>query len=145
MSINCSSRPLPSLRRYPLSYLVAIAILLLSLLPIGAVEIAENVPFADKWTHMVMYAVFALVIGHEYWRRHTADSRCAVRLLFWAVLAPILMGGTLELLQAYATSYRSGEWLDFAANSLGVGIGFCLSLLIHYIYRWRHNDKARSR
>lgn len=144
MPINCSCQSLPSLRRYPLSYLVAVAILLLSLLPIGAVEIAENVPFADKWTHMVMYAVFALVIGHEYWRRHTADSRCAVRLLFWAVLAPVLMGGTLELLQAYATTYRSGEWLDFAANSLGVVIGFCLSLIIHYIYRWYSNDKARS-
>ncbi len=41
------------------------------------------------------------------------------RLVAFAVGAPILMSGLLELLQEYCTSARSGEWADLLANSLG--------------------------
>ena len=30
------------------------------------------------------------------------------------------MSGLVELAQAYATTTRHGDWLDFAANSVGV-------------------------
>ena len=37
-----------------------------------------------------------------------------------ATLCPILLSGVIELLQAYATTHRGGEWWDFAANTAGV-------------------------
>ena len=37
----------------------------------------------------------------------------------FAVGAPILMSGLLELLQEYCTTTRAGEWADLIANSLG--------------------------
>jgi hypothetical protein len=41
------------------------------------------------------------------------------------------MSGLLELLQAYCTGdHRSGDWLDFAANSLGVILGTAIGLLM---------------
>ena len=113
-------------RRYPLTYLVAVIIAFLSLYPIGHIELAENVPLADKWTHMVMYGTFALVIWWEYGHSHT--RRQWKKLLCWAVLAPIVMGGLMELLQAYATTYRSGEWLDLVANTIGVLAGSLIGI-----------------
>jgi len=113
-------------RRYPLTYLVAVIIAFLSLYPIGHIELAENVPLADKWTHMVMYGTFALVIWWEYGRSHT--RRQWKKLLCWAVLAPIAMSGLMELLQAYATTYRSGEWLDLVANTIGVLAGSLIGI-----------------
>ncbi len=109
------------LRRYPFSLLTVLLITALSLLPIGSVEIAKDVPFADKWTHMVMYGILTLVIWVEYLRHHRRIQRS--RLILFAFIAPIAMSGLMELLQAYATTYRSGEWLDLAANSIGVCLG----------------------
>ncbi|MBR6482163.1 MAG: VanZ family protein, partial [Bacteroidaceae bacterium] len=39
------------------------------------------------------------------------------------ILLPVLMSGVIELLQEYATLYRSGDWRDLAANTLGVLMG----------------------
>ena len=119
------------LKNYPLSLFTAVAVVALSLLPLGRIELANDVPFADKWTHMVMYGGLTSVIWFEYWRCH--EKLVWSRVICWAFLAPILMSGTLELMQAYCTTYRSGEWLDLAANTVGVCIGALLGLsLLRY-------------
>ena len=50
-----------------------------------------------------------------------------------------LMGGVIELVQAYCTGgTRSGEWLDLAADSLGVLIGQPIGMLLVACHaRWR--------
>lgn len=116
------------LRRYPYTILLAVAIVLLSLLPIPDIKVAEDVPLFDKWTHMVMYGVMTLVIWFEYRRTHQQYN--AKRLFIFAFLAPIAMGGTLELMQAYLTTCRSGEWLDLVANTIGVCIGSIVGILL---------------
>ncbi len=116
------------LRRYPYTILLAVAIVLLSLLPIPDITVAEDVPLFDKWTHMVMYGVMTLVIWFEYRRTHQKYN--AKRLFIFAFLAPIAMGGTLELMQAYLTTCRSGEWLDLVANTIGVCIGSIVGILL---------------
>ena len=114
-------------RRYPISFLLALAIVLLSLLPVPDVRMTVEVPLMDKWTHMVMYGVLTLVIWLEYIRAH--KQMHGLRLLLLAFLAPIAMGGALELMQAYLTTCRSGEWLDFVANSIGAVVGAGCGLL----------------
>lgn len=114
-------------RRYPITFLLALAIVLLSLLPIPDVRMPVKVPLVDKWTHMVMYGVLTLVIWLEYLRAHRQMR--GLRLLLLAFLAPIAMGGALELMQAYLTTCRSGEWLDFVANSIGAVVGAGCGLL----------------
>ncbi|MBR1621842.1 MAG: antibiotic resistance protein VanZ, partial [Prevotella sp.] len=55
-------------------------------------------------------------------------------LLGW--LAPVLMSGLIELLRAYCTGgRRSGEWLDFAANSIGVTLALFIGFVITQIKR----------
>lgn len=105
------------LRSYPFTCLLGIAIVLLSLLSVPEVELVEDIPLFDKWAHMVMYGVLTSVVFIE--------SLCGRRPLsvLKVFLAPILLGGLLELAQAYLTTSRSGEWLDFVANTIGVCIG----------------------
>lgn len=116
------------LRRYPITLLLALAIVLLSLLPIPDINMGVNVPLADKWTHMVMYGVLTLAIWFEYKRSHQQYN--AWRIFAFAFLAPIAMGGALEFMQANFTTCRSGEWLDFVANTIGVCIGTVAGLLM---------------
>ena len=113
--------------RYPIALFVAACIVLLSLLPIPDVNVGVQVPLADKWTHMVMYGVLTLIIWYEYRRSH--DRWSVPKLVLFAFLAPIAFGGLMELAQMYLTTCRSGEWLDFAANTIGVCIGAAGGLL----------------
>jgi hypothetical protein len=40
------------------------------------------------------------------------------------------MSGIIELVQEYCTLYRSGEWLDLAANATGCSLGAMIGLLM---------------
>ncbi len=87
-----------------------------------------------------MYGGTCSVLWIEYLRAHPRPipkGGEATRLFLLAWLAPILMSGLLELLQAYATTTRSGEWLDFAANTLGVTLGTLFGLVLMTIVRKR--------
>ena len=56
---------------------------------------------------------------------------CTRRLLFLAWLSPILMSGLIELLQAYCTGgTRSGDWIDLAANAIGVTMAAVLGMVV---------------
>ena len=84
-----------------------------------------------------MYGGTCSVIWFEYLRRHSRLDY--EKLFFYAFLLPILMSGLLELLQAYCTGgHRSGDWLDFAANSLGVLLGAVFGLLMNFLFFHRH-------
>ena len=38
--------------------------------------------------------------------------------------------GAMELAQAYLTTVRSGDWIDFLANSIGAGIAYLLGAVL---------------
>ncbi len=123
-------------KKYPLSVLCIALILILSLTPFFPETPLDDVQFIDKWTHLAMYGGTCSVIWWEYLRAHHTLNR--QQLLLWAVLAMIALGGLMELMQAYCTTTRSGEWLDFWADSLGVGIGTVIGLLMNYL--WFHKQ-----
>ncbi|MBO6126076.1 MAG: VanZ family protein [Bacteroidaceae bacterium] len=112
------------IRKYPLSLFTACVIICLSLFPIPEIPQAEDVPFIDKWTHMVMYGSFCLIIWFEYLRNHKTIN--TVRITLFGYLCPITMSGLLELAQEYLTTCRSGEWLDLLANSTGTTIAYLI-------------------
>ena len=116
-------------KRYPLSLLCIVVIWILSLMPFFPETPLNHVKFIDKWTHFVMYGGTCSVIWWEYIGQHRRlDGR---RLFLFAWLAPTLMGGLLELLQAYCTGgHRNGDWLDFLANTVGVTLGAVIGLLM---------------
>ncbi len=84
------------------------AIFWLSLAPLPEGTLA--VPGSDKLAHFLAWA------GVSLWFLLLVRQRQQHK--FW-VLAFILTGGLIEVAQSF-TAYRSGDWLDFAANSSGV-------------------------
>ena len=86
-----------------------------------------------------MYGGTCLTIWIEYLRSHEKPNNKKLFLL--AFLAPIIMSGILELLQAYCTGgRRSGEWLDFAANSTGVTLAAIAGVIIVIVRRRRRSQ-----
>lgn len=116
-------------RKYALSTLLIISIWILCLIPVPEVP-HDGVPFIDKWAHFVMYAALALCIWIEYGIRNKGEAFQMKRLALWGCIMPIIMGGLIELAQAYLTSCRSGEWLDFLADTVGVLIGCGIAALL---------------
>ena len=123
------------IRKYPLSSCCIVLIWVLSLTPFFPETPLDHVKFIDKWTHLVMYGGTCSVIWWEYVNTHQQLN--GRKLLLWAVLGMIALGGLMELLQAYCTTTRSGEWLDFFADSVGVVLGTLIGLLLSKLYRIR--------
>ena len=115
-------------RKYPFSLLCILLIWVLSLTPFFPETPFDDVQFIDKWTHLVMYGGACSVIWFEYLLHHRTIDWGKILLL--SVVGMTLLGGLMELLQAYCTTTRSGEWLDFWADSLGVLLGNAVGLLM---------------
>ena len=119
-------------RKYPFSVLCILLIWILSFVPFFPETPFNDVQFIDKWTHLIMYGGTCLVIWMEYLRKHSTVDKG--KLFVWAWAAPIMMSGLIELLQEYCTNHtRSGEWLDFAANSCGVTLAAGVGILLAYL------------
>lgn len=109
------------LKTYPLTLLTVAAICYLSFFTPPQTEL-DNISNIDKLVHTCMYGGLSIIIWWEYLRKH--DTICWKRFIPISVVFPIMMSGIIELLQAYCTTNRSGEWLDFVANSFGVVLAF---------------------
>ena len=116
------------IKKHALSLFLIAVIVVLSLFPFGRIEMAENVPLADKWTHMVMYAVLSLAMAWEC--RRSRESYSWLHFLAIVFVLPTVLGGILELAQAYCTDYRSGEWLDLVADAIGALVAAVVASLI---------------
>ena len=128
-----------SFRNYPLSIICIVLIWVLSLTPFFPETPLKNVRFIDKWTHLVMYGGTCAVIWWEHLRHCKKEARkrssaCGqqhiVRFSLFTLIFLTALGGLMELLQAYCTTTRSGEWLDFLADTLGVILGTALGFLM---------------
>ena len=100
--------------------LVIAAILFLSLFnpPQTKLDEIENI---DKIAHVCMYGGLELVIWIEYLRHHSNLNW--VKILMFGIIAPIALGGLMEVAQMMLTEERSGDWLDFIADAAGVLAG----------------------
>lgn len=110
-------------RNYPFSLCIIVAVFYLSFFTPPQTELNEINHF-DKFAHIAMYGGLSLVIWVEELRCRSQFNlrKAAVRV----ALFPFLMSGGIELLQAYCTENRSGDWLDLAANSCGIIIAFIM-------------------
>ena len=113
---------------YPISCLYMAFIWVLCFMDVPHTPL-DNITLIDKWTHILMYAGTCATIWYEYLRRHDSIVRARVFLLAW--LAPLVMSGLIEILQEYCIGgRRSGDWLDFAANAIGVTLGNVIGILL---------------
>lgn len=109
------------IRHYPFSCLIIVAIWVLCLIPLPETPL-DNVRFIDKWTHFIFYGGLCSVLWAEYGRRHSSIDK--QRTLLWIVIAPVVMGGLIEIVQATCThGVRNGDVTDWLADNIGVLIG----------------------
>ena len=118
------------LRSFPLTLLCIVVVWYICLIKPPSLQM-PTFDGIDKVVHVSMYLGTCGVFWFEYFHHRVHFSRGV--LVSGAVVLPILMSGAIELAQAYLTTCRSGDWWDFAANSLGV----LLALGLAVVYRAR--------
>jgi len=98
-----------------LAILVTIVIAFLSLLKIGPQPISFN--HLDKIEHCIAYATLGFL-----W---LLSKNSTQKTNYIIVVFCILYGILIEVLQS-TTSYRTFDYVDMLANSVGVGIGYII-------------------
>lgn len=109
-------------RYYPLTLSAIAIITVLCLIPIAEPPL-RDVPFIDKWTHMVL---FGGLCGLGVLELTLNDHR---RRDWLAAVGAVLYGGAIELMQAWFTICRTGDWFDFYADAIGAIAAFPLARL----------------
>lgn len=104
------------LKKYPLSILIIGIILFLSFFNPPETPLNE-VTNLDKVLHFTMYFGFCAVLWFEYFKSHEQSE--AKRLIPWAIIAPIIFSGLVEIGQQTLTPTRAADWGDFFFNALG--------------------------
>lgn len=126
------------LKKYPISLTVIAIVIYLSFFKPPTMEITK-IPNMDKLVHLCMYGGVSGMLWIEFLRNHRKYDEVMWHAWIGAVLCPILMGGAIELLQEYCTTYRGGDWFDFLANSTGVVLS---TLFAYFVLRpWMLRNK----
>ena len=68
-----------------------------------------------------MYLGLELIIWIEYLRHH--ENLNWVKILVFGIIAPIALGGLMEIAQMKLTQGRNGEWADLWSDAIGVLAG----------------------
>ncbi|MBR3624842.1 MAG: VanZ family protein [Bacteroidaceae bacterium] len=110
------------LKNFPLSVGLILVITYLSFFTPPKTQLDEISNF-DKFVHFCMYFTLSSVIWIEFLRAYRNRKAPMARGLVGAMVFPIVYSGVVELLQAYATTTRSGDWADFIFNTLGALVG----------------------
>lgn len=126
-------------RRYPLSIITLAALMYCSFFDPSGRNLPSIVGY-DKLVHALMYTGLTLVFWFEWMLRHIRSRRDILRGFVFCFVFPILLGASIECAQEYLIEYRSGEWLDILANTVGVCIATVLSFaatlpLLKHIFR----------
>lgn len=116
-----------AIRHYPVTTLFVAVILVVCMIPIPETPLSD-VSLIDKWTHVAMYVALEVVFFTELNRNRASLGTAA--LLVATVVAPAALGALVELMQAYLTTCRSGEWADFVADCVGVAVGALLGRFV---------------
>ncbi len=125
------------IKKYPVSIAIILVVIYLSFFKPPSTEINE-IPDIDKVVHICMYLGMSGMLWLEFLRAHRKKDVPMWHAWVGAFVCPVLFSGVVELLQEYATTYRSGDWPDFAANATGVVLA---SLIGYFVLRPRFFGK----
>jgi len=102
----------------PVTVMLLVIISALSLTPLEKLPLT---PGSDKLHHLIAYAALSIPLGLKKPR-------------YWLIVVSFFLvySGLIELIQPYVNRY--GEWLDMAANSLGMFCGLLIAELLNYFF-----------
>ena len=87
-------------------------------LTIGSLSRISSIPdlgfsFDDKIYHFLAYAVLAFLCFNFFWKRNIVNAK------WFAVIAAVIYGIIIEGLQSVLTDFRTPDYFDVVANTLG--------------------------
>lgn len=104
-------------------WLIITAVILSSITVLSLAPLDElpATPGSDKLHHLIAYAVLVIPLVFR-------------KPKYWWFIVILFLGysGLIELIQPYVNRY--GEWLDMAANSLGIFCGLFIAELLSFIF-----------
>lgn len=120
MSVSRFSRLISNPRLFWVFLLALLVFFVAMLLPSNSIPLDHS---NDKWHHSITFIVLTL-LAH----------RCLRLAWVWQLLLLVLLALFSEAIQML-TPYRSSNWLDIAADFVGVAIGWGLAWLYSWFYR----------
>ena len=78
----------------------------------------------DRISQRTLYRQVGTPTDVRFLSVHLVDGGLAL------YIGPVAMSGLIELVQAYCTTNRSGDWLDLAANAIGALSGIVLGCFV---------------
>lgn len=126
------------IKQYTLSFICMVVIWILCLVPIPETPLSQ-INMVDKWTHIVMFGGWCTVLWLEYGLHHRVINM--KRAIPYAIIFPILMGGLIEIVQQTCTGgNRSGDFIDFIADAIGVAMGAAIGIPLALMISKRNKD-----
>jgi VanZ family protein len=117
------------IRGYWKTIVVCIGILYVSLVRDPGISLPTFVG-ADKWIHGLMYAILGAVTCWDSMRIKMSGWRLGLI----AIMLPIVYGGAIEVIQEQWFAPRSGEWMDWGADCIGVIMGATAIMISKRLY-----------
>jgi len=82
----------------------------------------QFIPLQDKWLHMILYLVLAVLIWRGFfWEKIWEKTETARWSLFAAIVGSAFYGATDEWHQA-GVSARTADWADWIADAIGAAL-----------------------
>lgn len=98
-------------------------------------DISVDMDNSDKLGHFLAYGTLSA------WAVMIFQSKRA----WWkSAAALVCLGISMEFAQGFLTSHRMMDWHDAMANTMGVGLGLCVSLLPMQLWLQRMDKKLFS-
>jgi len=116
---------------YP-GILCGIIILILTGLPGSVFPRVKPVVGLDKVVHLCMYSGFAFLCLWGYRKQFISNGvKYKRKAILLAIVISIAYGGLTELMQEYLVPTRTGDWVDFLADSIGTLLGVTIFYLFY--------------
>lgn len=97
--------------------IILLVVLLATMAPTVVFDVRlKQVASHDKWAHFIAFFFLAVWFSGQYARRS-----------YWKLGVSLLAFGALIEVCQYASGYRSAEWLDLAADFVGIAVGLMLA------------------
>ena len=113
---------------YLATSLYAVLLLVVSVAPRPQLPRMPDVPLADKWAHLLAYAIFAWLLYRSAKTLSYSDRKAT--WVAWAIAT--LFGIAMEGMQYVSATGRYFEVWDMIANSLGAVFALLLIRIIRF-------------
>lgn len=117
------------LNNYWKSFLFTLLLFYLSFARPASFAEINVVNLTDKAAHYLVYVAFGLVLIFDYLKVKGTDfSRKSFYLT--CIIAPIVLGGLIEIVQETFFKPRSAEWLDWLCDIVGILTAWLIFYLV---------------